>query len=166
MIRLWNLLLGRSGSAADAEEIVAEPSPLDYPGYARVQRLSLVDRTAPPAPAGMAYFAPTTRTVMRDPSTGRAYRKPRVISIPFAFPGTVAFIDYSELGDGSIYIHYMLTRRDLARRGYARRLVEALYARFADRPSIDWGDILHPGAEKLWRQMRARSGAPRTYGKV
>ncbi len=128
-----------------------EPSPLDYHGHSP-QRISLVDPTTPPPEPGDHYFAVTTRTVKRG-ATGRDLKKPRIETTPGAGPGVVAFLDYDVHGDGSIFVHYVATRRDQRGRGYMTALLEELLRRHKAAPWIDLGKVF---SESAWRWLEKK----------
>ena len=126
-------------------------SPLTYRSGGPRERLQLVEQQVPAPARKYAYFQPMTS------GSGRSRQE-----TPGADPGVVAFVDFVIQKDGGIVIDYMATRDDLRRRGYARRLVEALYA--LQPAYVDWGRIVHDAAEKLWRERQR--GPVRTYGKL
>jgi GNAT superfamily N-acetyltransferase len=138
-------------------KFVAGPSPLSY-GVPGVRRVTMVDATVPPPAPNEVYFA-----------KGATDRKGKV---PEALPGAAAFIDYSVLSDGSVYIHYVTTRRDLRKQGYGALLLEH-FLRSVEKdgvPSVDFGRILSDPMEKLFLRWRRLSDdgkyRPRVYGKL
>jgi GNAT superfamily N-acetyltransferase len=158
----------RRGSASRSDlQVVRGPSPLPYPRSGEVQRISLIDPDAGPALPNHGYFAPTTRKVTRSP-TGRAYKAPKVETLPGALPGTVAFLDYHLLPGtgGAVYLDFYSVRPDFRGQGLGRRIIEEFYLQFADAPWIDWGEVVSREAQATWRRMKSDPGVPRTYGKV
>ena len=84
-------------------------------------------------------------------------------------PCVVAFLDFSPYGGDSIFIHYMNTRREHQRKGYARKLVNEFYRRHADKVTeplgmMNWGKLMADGAEKLYREMAKKH--PDVYHKA
>ena len=142
----------------DAVKAVFEgPSPLAS-DYSRVnaQRLALIDSTAPRIEA--TYYTPVSR--------GRGRKK-----LPGGSPGMVAFLDYvvgQSEGKPVPIIMYMHVRHDQKGKRLGSRLVEAFYAHFANAAWIDWGNIMHPAANKLYlkyKDLGERGLVPKTRGK-
>lgn len=138
-------------------DVYVEVSPLGYPRFGTpAQRIGLISPDA--GPTTETYFAPTERTVRRG-AGGRLLKKPRIEITPGARPGTVAWLDWHPLGPGAAYIDFMTVRPDWRGYGLGRQLVEAFYAYMIDEhelATIDWGEIMHPNAVRLYQQMRAR----------
>lgn len=135
--------------------VYEERSPLEYPragGY--VERFGLYSPEAGPTTA--SYFAPTERR-HRYGKSGRLLKTPRVELVPGARPGTVAWLDWHVLAPGEIYIDFVTVREDWRSRGVGRALLEAFYADVVIPRGItyvDWGQLMHPNAERLFRYMR------------
>lgn len=79
-------------------------------------------------------------------------------------PNMVAFLDYSELPDGSIYVHYVHVRNDQKGKGYMRFLIDHLYDLHKDAKWIDFGRIMHDAVEKVVREKMNQKKIP-TYAK-
>ena len=127
-------------------------SPLRYYKPGDVQRLALVsDSVGEPHPHD-TYFAETTAAAIGR--SGRTLKR-RVV-VPGAAPGTVAFLDYTDYGDGYLYLHYMKTRRDYQRRGLARRLVEALLDSRPDARTLNFGKMMHQAVGKIHDAVAGR----------
>ena len=76
-------------------------------------------------------------------------------------PCIVGFLDFEERGSGDhrgYFVHYMWTGSGLERRGYARKLVDEFYRRYArkvgPRGDMDWGKLMHKASEKMFREKR------------
>lgn len=129
---------------------------------ARARRVTLVDDAVPPPAPTEVYFA--------EGAVG--YVNGRKATVPAALPGAAAFVDYSILADGSVYIHFVTTRRDLRGEGYGARLLEH-FLRSVEKdgvPSVDFGMIMSDAMEKLFLRWRRLSDEgkfrPRVYGKL
>jgi len=131
------------------------PSPLTYNRGGNIQRLSLVDTESPEFQKGDTYFAQTKKHIWRGPS-GRRLKKPKEEIVPGAAPGTVAFLDYHDMGDNFIYIDYMKTRNDMRGQGHARRLIDELIKIFGPTATYDFGKMLNPAIEKIHDDLKAR----------
>lgn len=106
-----------------------------------MQRFSVVDPAAGDPLAGDTYFAPTSYRESVSPVTGRRYKQPKVIQVPGAEPGVVAFADITPYGD-DVYIDYMRTRRDHRGRGYSGALADHIATKFPG--VIDFGRVMSP----------------------
>lgn len=122
-------------------------STLKYAGIATPDRLQIIDETAGPDP-GPAYHRAGTKKPLKY----------------FPFSGLVAWLDYTVTAD-SVYIHYFIVRDDQRNKGLARQLLNRLYDQFPDVRRIQWGDIMHPAAKKLFLEMRDTRPVP-TFGKL
>jgi GNAT superfamily N-acetyltransferase len=126
-------------------------SPLVYDKSDRVYRIAIVDPNAPEPKPYYTYFVPTYRKW--SSRTGKPLKKP-VLESQGAEPGTVAFLDYHDIGDNGWFIDYIRVRDDYKGRGLARALVDAFYIEHADASIIMWGKILQPPAWKLFVEYR------------
>lgn len=140
---------------------VLSASPLLYDG-ARARRVTLIDDGAPAPGPTEVYFA--------EGAVG--FVNGRKAVVPAALPGATAFVDYSVRGDGSVFIHYVATRRDLRGKGYGALLLEH-FLRSVEKdgvPSVDFGKIMHDAMERLFRRWLRLSEEgkykPRVYGKI
>lgn len=70
----------------------------------------------------------------------------------FAEDGLVAFLD-AFVSSRGVLIAYMATREGHTGKGYARKLVQAVYDRWPNE-AIDWGQVMDPRAGKLWEWFR------------
>lgn len=136
-------------------------SPLSYDRSGNVQRLSLVDSEAPDFEKGDLYFAQQARKVWLG-KTGRRLKNPREEIIPGAAPGTVAFLDYHDMGDGYIYVDYMKTRNDMRGMGHARRLIDELIKVFGRDSAYDFGKMMNPAIGKIYDDLKSQG--LRVYG--
>lgn len=142
--------------SASPEVIEQGPTPLDYQTSADIRRLAVVDYDAPPPDPKDTSFAGGTQKTSR----GKSKIKP-------AEPGTVAFIDYSLYDSGKrVFIHFMETRRDQRKKGYASQLLDRLYKDHHDKEEINWGRIMSDEAERLFMQYKSRGPGPETRGKL
>ena len=141
--------------SASGHVVEQGPTPLDYKTSADIQRLAVVDPSAPsPDPTDTSFAGGIQKT-----SKGKSKIKP-------AAPGTVAFIDYSLYDGGTrVFIHFMETRRDQRKKGYTTKLLDFLYDKFADAAEINWGKVMSDEAERLFRKYQAREKPP-THGKI
>ena len=131
------------------------PTPLDYKSSADIQRLALVDTSAPPPDPKDTSFAGGVQKT----SKGTSKLKP-------AEPGTVAFIDYSLYDGGTrVFIHFMETRQDQRKKGHSSKLLDSLYDKFKDAAEINWGKVMSDQAESLFMKYKAKEPT-RTYGKL
>ena len=141
-------------------------SPLEYPRSAEVQRFALwsPELVTTPFVAGDAYFAETSRTIRRSPTTGRPLRRPRVETTPGAPPGTLAFVDWHRTAPDAIYIDFLKVRRDLRGQGFGGELIDRFYADVVGASgtrAVDWGDVTDDAAWALYQ--RARGEHPDVY---
>ena len=146
---------GLSPLSADGAPPGTDPKYV-YSTSPTVFRLALIDPDVPPPAAGMTYFAQTTRTTKYG-ATGRPLKKPRTTIVPGAAPGTVAFLDYTPLGDG-FYINYITVRPDLRGRGAALRLATAFYAQIViprGAVYVNWGKVMNEGAWAVMQKMKS-----------
>jgi hypothetical protein len=147
-----------------------EESPLEYRKWYNVERLSVVDPNAGPAPKGDTYFAPTERKNWYG-KTGRRLKRPKIEKTPGASENVVGFIDYNiNRQNNGIEFAYTKIRKDF-RGVYAINilslLIDELYKRYADAPYIYWGKIMHPAIWKLYQRQRKladRGLVPHTSG--
>ena len=108
-------------------------SPLTYNRAGNVKRLALCDAgvTEPPNKHD-AYFAEIQKWD-RYGRTGRRLKNPRKGEL---IPGVAdvciaGFLDYHALGENYWYIDYLKTRGDMRGKGYASRLVDEFFNRYA-----------------------------------
>jgi len=144
-------------------------SPLTYlqsvPGRPTVmgkdRRLQLVDLTA--GPTSEFYFGEHHKTE-RYGRSGKLLVKPRTIITPGADEGVIAFLDYQLYEDYGLHVRidYMLTREERRAEGCAKALVDYLYTMHRDARVIDWGDIHHDAALRLWQSYREAGNVPTT----
>jgi GNAT superfamily N-acetyltransferase len=145
-------------------------SPLDYHGH-RPNRMEILHPGLPPAAEGTSdHITGYERTVSRSPKTGKRYKTPKVEPVPGAHPKAAGFIDFTPTSSGP-YIHYMQTRSDLQGQGVGRQMVDKFYEHHKDAQEVDWGRVMHPGAEAMFHDRRAQQDkpgykGPRTYGKL
>lgn len=153
-------------------------SPLRYYGArGPVQRVAVVDPTVSHegttrsyrnagdvtnADNPLDYYAPTV--TVGYGRNGRPLKTPKTLDNPFAAaPGTVAFIDYENRPDGSVYIHYANTHGDHRGNGYANALVDQIVT---DNPgaTIDFGKVMTPA---MWRsKQRLDEAGVQTDGRI
>ena len=133
----------------------AGPSPLTYSRGGNIQRLSLVDTESSDFQKGDTYFAQTKQHIWRGAS-GRRLKKPKEEIIPGAAPGTVAFLDYHDMGDNFIYIDYMKTRTDMRGQGHARRLIDKLIKVFGRDATYDFGKMMNPAIGKIYDGLKGQ----------
>jgi GNAT superfamily N-acetyltransferase len=119
-------------------------SPLEYQGQGKVLRLSLC----------------AENVEERD-------EHPYFVNLD---PCVVGFLDFEFYGGDSVFIHYMKTREEHTGRGVARKLVEELYRRHRGAVKephgmMNWGQLMHPGAQALYRDMKERHPALYHRGK-
>ena len=109
---------------------------------------------AGPAPEGDHYFDATER-VERYGKSGRRLKRPRRVPVPGAPPDVVGIVDFTRSGNRWT-IHFLKTREDRRQTGVAGALIDELYrqAEAAGVLLMDWGDIHHPGAAKLYLKHR------------
>lgn len=131
------------------ETFVRSPSPLAYKHTAPVQRLALVVPGAGAARAGETYFAPTTVT-----ANGKRE------ALPGAGDDVVAFIDWHETPYG-VMIDFMSTRSDYRRLGCGTLAALELRSVVGDGVEIDFGKVMHDGAERIFRRVQALPGRVR-----
>ena len=74
---------------------------------------------------------------------------------PGASPGVVGFLDYHLLPDGGVYIDYAGVRSDQQNLGYADRLADRLFEKFAKAPYIESSPVADERAEKVLLRKRA-----------
>lgn len=128
---------------ASASQVHKQDStPLDYRGkfYGSARRYFITDSDAPP-----------WKIYKGKPVKGNFQDSPDDV---------VAFLDVF-VTKQVVYIAFMETRDrftneggvDYTRKGLASRLVAALYADFPDR-DIDWGELMDPGAVRLYDKYR------------
>lgn len=128
-------------------------SPLDYHGT-KPKRLSWLDPDAPgPLPSDV-YYAETKRELRKK--NRQPYSPKRYETIPGADPGTVAFLDYEVLGDGSIYIHFIHTRNDQRGKGHMRRLIDKFIEDHWTAPEINFGEIHN---QHVWKYFLEKKNA-------
>jgi len=190
-IPIWQILLGVAAAGVviyggmqlakrrKANPILGPaPSPMPYKHDNQVMRLAMYEPSASAHQSGQIYFAEIEKKI-RYGKNGRLLKTPKIEKIPGAGDNVVAFLDYHVLpgtrhlgpkgrasnGSDAIYIDYMATRNDFYGRGYAKALVQKLYADHADAAWIDWGSILHDAAAKLFFRQR-REGQLTTIGKL
>lgn len=147
--------LGAAPERREQYAVYEETSPLEYPRFGtHAQRFGLI---APDAgPTTESYFAPTERR-HRYGKGGRVLKKPRIELIPGARPDTIGWLDWHPLAPGEIFIDFVTVRADWQSRGVGRQLLEAFYAGVVAPRGItyvDWGQLMHPNAERLYRYMR------------
>jgi hypothetical protein len=159
-----------SGQRNRGRHIRLATSPLEYQG-GFPQRLALIDPAAGTAPEGDLYFAVTKRLLRFSLRTGRAFKKPKLVDVPGAGDGVVGFIDFTinPSADKTVpVIHFLKVREDARKQGVMRTLVDEFYARFgADARWVEWGDIHHEGAWKLFVERKTAGDAgrgPKSYG--
>lgn len=141
--------------SASGHVVEQGPTPLDYKTSADIQRLAIVDTSAPPPDPKDTSFAGG----VQKGTKGTSKLKP-------AEPGTVAFIDYSLYDGGTrVFIHFMETRQDQRKKGHSSKLLDSLYDKFKDADEINWGKVMSDEAERLFRKYQAREKPP-THGKI
>lgn len=108
---------------------------------AQVLRLTIYDsRHLRPKPAD--------NTIFFTPATGRGVRGD-------APPGIVSFLDYHWRGD-TIYLDFIATRKDRRCKGYACRLLDALFFKYPDVALIDFGGVQSP---VIWQYYERKASA-------
>jgi len=136
----------------------AGPSPLTYYRGDNIQRLVLCDTTVTEPPGKYdKYFAHIER--WRKVSKGRKPRRLKRPVLDEIIPGVddnciVAFLDWSQIGPTTYYIHYVKSRQDKRGKGYARRIIEEFYRRHPDATHIDWGKMMQPSIGHLFQKMQ------------
>ena len=128
-----------SEARASGVKVVESKSPLDYRTGGTVRRIALKDPSATSHDDGGSYFKEK---------------------------GLLGFIDYETYGGNSVYIHYTGVRGDQRGKGYARKLVDTLYQKFAGADLVHWGKIMEPAMEKLYRERRQDPEGTPTHGKI
>lgn len=144
---------GRSGGTVPVSlPIRWGKSPLVYDRSPHVERVELVDPSAPPPDPRDTYFAEGWQKI-RYGKNGRLLKVPRIEIIPGAPQDVVAFVDFHEVMPGYVYIDYMKTREDYKGRGLARILVDALTGKYGVDATYDFGRIIHPSAGAIEEVM-------------
>lgn len=127
-------------------------SPLVYHKSNDVQRLALVSNSAGDPLPHDTYFAET-----KGSAYGRGGRLlKRRVRVPGAAPGVVAYLDYTDYGDGYLYVHHMKTRKDYRERGFAWYLVESLLESRPDVRVLNFGKMLHAAIGKIHDAVERR----------
>lgn len=137
------------------------PSPLKY-NRGATERFLLVDTDSPPFDPKETYFAETKATMGG-----------KKVTLAGAPPGTVGWIDWHFMASvdprDTIYIDYMRVRQGYQKKGTGLLLVEAFYEDVVV-PSgvkyVDWGDIVHDAAWKLFLKMKDRYPKFSHHGKL
>jgi hypothetical protein len=144
-------------------------SPLTYRHTTPVLRYGLVDEGASPPPPSATYFAKTSYKQRRNPETGREWKTPRIVTVPGAKAGTVAFVDWHPCGYDCLYIDYLAVRSDLRGQHLASALMRSFFRDIVvrhEKTTVDWGDMMEPQIGALKKAMEKLYPAIRQYGKA
>lgn len=136
-------------------------SPLGYDVPFDVQRIAVTLSSVADPSTHDVYFSPTYSRLGR---TGKQLQRPRLV--PGVLPGTVAFLDYHLINPKTVYIDFMKTRLDFRNRGFARALVDHIYAEYKNADWVIWGKIMHPHAAKLYKARRSLESGPSSHGRI
>lgn len=158
---VWNAartahLAGRHDQKAHGRRGVQHGlSPLPYNHPYEVERLSIVDPTAP-VETRDPYFKPEGYE-QRTSGGVFAERGDSYVHVPGPEPHTVAFLDYHRdpsWGDEShLAIDYVAARSDVEGGGMGLSLIRRLYRENPDSV-IDWGAIYDSSAWRMYQQFR------------
>lgn len=145
-------------------------SPLFYPRFGGIprRRLGLVHPDAPAIPVvnrasynersvrDVEYWAPEVQ-VGRG-LNDRRLKTPKVVKNPSAAkPGTVGFLDYTEVphGEGEIYVDFVNRRSNMPNIGVTSRLLHFLSDQRPESP-IDLGRVLSPKVWAVGEELKAK----------
>lgn len=145
-------------------------SPLYYNRFGGLprRRLGLIHPDAPSVPVvnrasynersvrDVEYWAPEVQ-VGRG-LNDRRLKTPKVVKNPSAAkPGTVGFLDYTEVphGDGGLYVDFVNRRFNMPQMGVASRLLHFLSDQNPNVP-IDLGKVLSPKVWEVGEELKAK----------
>lgn len=155
-------------SVGDVHEEEQGISPLAYRHTTPVLRYGLVE-DSPSPPFDATYFTETSYKQRKNPETGRTWKVPRIVVVPGAKRGTLAFVDWHSCGYDCVYIDYLAVRPDRRGEHLASALTQAFFRNIVEaheKAVVDWGEMMEPQIGSLKNKMAALYPDRQHYGKA